>query len=73
MNNSRTKTKKKRTVVCLLCGEDIYIGHNPHIGSRIICDRCDTQFEIVDLDPVLVDWLYHDDFDDDDDIEDDDE
>lgn len=63
--NYRTKTKpKKKAAECLYCGENIYIGHNPKVGNFVTCDSCDTQFEIVDLDPVMVDWpYYNDDFD----------
>lgn len=48
-------------VECLSCGEDVYIGHNPKVGSFITCKSCDSLLEIVDLDPIMIDWPYYDD------------
>ena len=52
---------KRKTVVCHSCGEDIYVGQHPKIGNFVTCRKCCSQFEIIDLDPVLVDWPYYDD------------
>jgi hypothetical protein len=56
------KTKPKKLIIeCLACSEEIYVGHNPIIGNIITCGSCDTMFEIIDLEPVLIDWPYFDD------------
>jgi hypothetical protein len=61
--NGKIKTKPMRkTIDCLLCSQEIYIGSNPKIGNFISCDNCDSQFEIIDLEPVLIDWFYFDEF-----------
>lgn len=52
---------KKVTVECLSCSEDIYVGRNPKVGSFVTCDNCDVEFEIIDLEPVMVDWPYFED------------
>lgn len=52
-----TRTKSRRTTVdCLACGEDVYVGQNPIIGRIIICHGCNSRFEIIDVEPVMVDW-----------------
>ncbi len=65
----KQKTKsisKKLMVECLACEDDVYIGSNPKIGSYVICNSCDAEFQIIDLDPVLIDWPEYDDYTDDD-------
>ena len=53
---------KKATVECLACDEDVYVGHNPKIGNYVICNSCDSEFQIIDLKPVMIDWPDDDDF-----------
>ena len=55
---------KKGTVECLACEEDVYVGLNPRIGNYIICSSCDSEFQIIDLKPVMIDWPYEDDYED---------
>lgn len=62
----------KKIVECILCKEIIYIAHNQKVGTFINCSNCDTMFEIINLNPLMIDWPYFDeeegfyDFDDDD-------
>lgn len=59
---SHTRVKpKKTTVECLLCDEDIYVGNNPNLGKFITCKSCESVFEIINTDPVMIDWPYDDD------------
>ena len=57
---------KKTTVDCLACNDDVYIGSSPKIGNYVICNSCDAEFVIIDLEPVLIDWPDFDDYNDDD-------
>ena len=66
MNYKMNPKSKKIMVECLNCNEDIYVGNNPRVGNFITCKRCDSVFEIIELDPVMVDWPYSDDDDDND-------
>ena len=61
----QTKTRLKIEVDCLACGDDVYVGRDPKIGSYIYCNNCDAEFQIIDLDPVLIDWPEDDDYFDD--------
>lgn len=56
------KTKQnKMTVECLSCGEGIHVGDNPKVSRFITCKRCEMVFEIINVDPILIDWPYCDD------------
>ncbi len=57
---------KKKKVECLACSDDVYVDRNLKIGSYVICSGCDAAFQIIDLDPVLIDWPDLDDYVDDD-------
>lgn len=52
---------KKLTVGCLLCSKDFYVEYNPKLGKFITCKNCETVFEIINIDPVMIDWPYYDD------------
>lgn len=52
---------EKSTVECLLCNEVIYVGNNPILGKFITCKSCEMVFEIINTDPVMIDWPYYDD------------
>ena len=59
----KTKTISKRlSAECLACGDDIYIGRTQKIGSYVICNHCDAEFQVIDLEPVLIDWPDGDDY-----------
>ena len=64
MTQMRTKPRKI-VVECIACDDTINIGYNPKVGNFITCGNCKSQFEIIDLDPVTIDWPY---FIDDDDL-----
>lgn len=68
--NDRSRTKpQKKVIECLYCNEDIYLGGNPKIGNIVECKNCESLFEIVDLEPVMIDWpFYADDYPDDEDL-----
>lgn len=58
----QTNSKPKRMIVeCLSCGEGIYVGRNPKVGSFITCHSCDALLEIIDIEPIMIDWPYYDD------------
>ena len=52
---------KNETVECLSCEEDVYVGRNPKIGKYVVCNNCDATFQIIDIEPVLIDWPEDDD------------
>jgi hypothetical protein len=47
------------------------VGVNPTIGKFITCKNCESVYEIINIDPVMIDWPYYDDDDFFDDLDDD--
>jgi len=61
--------------VCPECDEKIHVNADVDQGDVIICDECETELEVVGLDPIELDPYYGDEieeYDDDYDIFDDD-
>jgi lysine biosynthesis protein LysW len=44
------------TGYCPDCDEPINVGNRPKIGQRVTCPECGFVSEIVDTDPVELDW-----------------
>jgi len=49
---------KKVTIICIDCDEPIYLESKPKIGQIITCSNCDAQLEVIDIDPIELDWAY---------------
>lgn len=61
--------------VCPSCGETMRLAEKPKLGEKITCPECGEVLEVVELNPVELDWAfdddeYYDDYDDDDDYDD---
>jgi hypothetical protein len=37
------------------------VGVNPTIGKFITCKNCESVYEIINIDPVMIDWPYYED------------
>ena len=64
-------SKTKTMAECPSCGVMVFFEMRPKLGQFIDCPSCNEFLEVIDLDPVLLDWPveegdYDDDFDDDD-------
>lgn len=54
-------------VECISCGSEIRFSAQPNMGQSVTCADCDSELEVVWLDPVELDWPFdEDDYDDDD-------
>ena len=42
--------------VCPSCGAQVNVKGTPKIGLSVTCKSCDTQLEVVWLDPLEMDW-----------------
>ena len=56
---------------CPDCGDKIALRSTVRMGQKVVCPNCDAELEVVETEPVELDWAYDDDFDDDDDEEED--
>ena len=59
---SQFKTRQENIIVkCLLCNKFIDVGVNPTVGKFITCKNCESVYEIINVDPVMIDWPYYED------------
>lgn len=43
---------------CPDCDGRIVFNAPPRVGKRLTCPHCDADLEVIDLDPVELDWAY---------------
>ena len=61
-------TNTKIMSECPSCGETVIFERKPTLGQFIDCPFCEEFLEVIDLDPLLLDWPIEDgDYDDDED------
>jgi lysine biosynthesis protein LysW len=41
---------------CLDCGGRIYLGQRPWVGQAVFCSRCDADLEVIQTNPLELDW-----------------
>jgi len=59
-----------KTTHCLSCDSKIEIGSKAKIGQFVYCEFCGADFEIIELNPIELDYAFVDDdldYDDEDD------
>lgn len=59
--------------VCPSCDEDVQLKGAPKIGQQVVCPHCEVTLEVIDTDPLELDWAELDDDWDDDDWDDEDD
>jgi len=55
--------KKAVSALCPDCGERITLKSTVRLGQEVVCPHCDAELEVVETDPVELDWVYDDDDD----------
>jgi len=63
-NTAKTQVAIAR---CPDCGEKIRLQGRLYVGKEVICPDCDAVLEVVDTEPVELDWAFDDEDDDGDD------
>ncbi len=43
---------------CPSCEESITFHKPPRLGQILRCQFCESELEVIDLDPVTLDWPY---------------
>ena len=43
--------------ICLECDEHIDLDDEVDVDDIVVCPKCGTRFEILDLDPVTLDYI----------------
>ncbi len=52
--------------ICPGCGAKIRFHRAVHLGEFVSCDECDDELEVIQVQPLKLDWAYADPLDDDD-------
>jgi lysine biosynthesis protein LysW len=66
MSDNTTKTQVA-IAGCPDCGEKIRLQGRIYVGKEVICPDCDAVLEVIDTEPVELDWAFDDEDDEDDD------
>jgi lysine biosynthesis protein LysW len=59
------------SATCPDCGKVIRLRGRVRMGQEVTCPHCDAELEVIETDPVELDWVY-DEYDGEDDEDDDD-
>jgi hypothetical protein len=46
------------TTFCLDCERRIDLGPEPQVGQRVKCSYCEVELEVINLEPLELDWIY---------------
>jgi hypothetical protein len=44
--------------ICPSCGEWVKLPDHPKIGQKITCLECEADLEVIEVNPVELDWAY---------------
>jgi len=47
------------TAICPSCGEEIRLRSQAKIGQQLNCPFCDAELEVIELDPIELDWAFY--------------
>jgi lysine biosynthesis protein LysW len=53
------KSMAKARATCPNCGEKTSVGERPKNGQILVCKYCGIDLEVVNLDPLILDWPYY--------------
>ena len=60
--------------VCPACEAEITLKGQVEMGQSVVCPQCSQELEVIDTDPLELDWAYEElDWDDDEDENEDDD
>lgn len=50
------------TAKCPICEEKIELGQKVKFFERVSCPTCEALLEVVEMDPIALDWIYYDEY-----------
>ena len=56
---------REQKAFCPECNGNVTFKRTPWLGEKVTCRHCDTDLEVVDLNPIELDWTFDQDDDDD--------
>ncbi|KAA3660179.1 MAG: hypothetical protein DWQ04_20165 [Chloroflexi bacterium] len=60
---------KLQSASCPACGSRLRFKYPLQLGEFVVCDECDTELEVLTINPLKLDWAYDDPYEDDDDFD----
>jgi lysine biosynthesis protein LysW len=54
------KLANNRIGFCPECGSEIRLRKAPHLGQQVTCPICKSKLEVVNRNPVELDWVEDD-------------
>lgn len=58
-------TFSKLMTPCMACDHDVKFASMPKIGFKVTCKNCETEYVVVSLNPIELEWVVEEDDDDD--------
>lgn len=52
-------SKKSKTAFCPSCDRPIYISTPVRLNQKFLCKDCRTELEVVELNPLTLDWAFN--------------
>ena len=52
------------TIICLECDDPFDLNYKPRRGQVITCPMCDSEMEVLSVDPLRLEFYYEGDWDD---------
>jgi alpha-aminoadipate carrier protein LysW len=46
---------------CPGCDQNIFLRRNPKLGDIVYCDNCEADLEVVNINPIELDWPWEED------------
>lgn len=46
---------------CPACGAKVYFKAKPELGQTYVCNSCDATLEIIENEPVVLEWVFEED------------
>ncbi|MDX1417231.1 MAG: hypothetical protein R3293_23695 [Candidatus Promineifilaceae bacterium] len=54
------RNRKSITARCVECESRVFFNRTPELGMVVTCHECGTKLEVIDHDPIELDWAYDD-------------
>lgn len=51
-------SNKSKYLFCPACDKPIYVPGNVRLHQKLVCKECNTDLEIIDLNPLTLDWAF---------------
>jgi alpha-aminoadipate carrier protein LysW len=58
------------SATCPDCGQTVRLRAPVRMGQQVECPHCDAELEVIETDPIELDWMYEDEDGDEDEDED---